>query len=182
MDEYKALIRTAARAYERNRLVQSLLDSLPAFLLAGAILLINFRLLNIVIAALVIISSVSFRWIGKRLGKSVGPAVFLGWVPLMLPLIPMWFEDGCCSVDRCTTLCSYACGASGVIVGFWLARIHMKTGNGLASWLVSGGVVTASSVAGCACVGASTTVAFVVALLASAGVSALVRPGRQQNV
>ena len=91
---------------------------------------------------------------------------YVAWIPLLMPGALQWVE-GCCAEGTCSMYCSAACATSGLIVGFWLARIHSRLGHRGIAWLVSAGVVLVASIAGCHCVGFSTTLTFLATLMLS---------------
>jgi hypothetical protein len=156
-----------ASRYERARLKQSLVDALPALLLAAMIVTVQWRLTNQLVAAGLVVAGVACRWIGRRVGAGFGPGLLVAWVPLLLPTATEWLV-GCDAMGSCTATCSAACAAGGLVAGVWLARLHARLGHHLVAWLVSAAIVGSASVAGCPCVGISTTLSFF-ATLAMAG-------------
>lgn len=162
----------ARRRYERSRLQQSLLDTVPALLLASAMLLVHFRLANVLLATGVVVGSVLCRWLGHPVQWGVGPGLFLAWIPLALPNIPAWLGS-CCLAGSCSNWCSLACGASGTVVGLLLARTHVGQKHPPLSWAVSTSIVSAASAAGCRCVGTTTILVFLVSLAVAQAAGAM---------
>ncbi len=156
-----------ARRYERARLIQSLVDALPTLLVASMIVAVQWRLTNQLIAVGLVAAGVACRWIGRRVGAGFGPGLLVAWVPLLLPSATQWLV-GCDAMGSCTATCSVACSASGLIAGVWLARLHARLGHHVLAWLVSAMVVGSASVAGCHCVGLSTTWSFFATLTLAA--------------
>lgn len=112
----------AERAYEFARARRAAAFSIPLFGFALLTLMFGARPLTATCVGLFLsLASGLFLWRGQALGRSVGPGVLAGVVPLGLALAARSYGH-LCTESGCVSLCIPACTLGGLVAGLFIAQ------------------------------------------------------------
>jgi hypothetical protein len=154
----------ARRVYEIGRLRGALGWSIPALVLAALVaLVVRQASIPLLVGTALYAASVGLLWWGRAPGRGVLPGLFFGLVPLAAALIANYHGHACIG-GACFRVCTLACFGGGLVAGFFISRVALRSSNPVALFLSAGSVAFLTGVIGGACMGIYPVIGMAVAI------------------
>lgn len=168
------------RAYERGRVRDALMRTLPVAVIAGLACLIGERRPGeLTLAGVLCGTAFLFLWRGRHLGRGVLPGLLAGAVPFAAAHLARNAGHACAG-GSCYSTCVLACVGGAVIAGVVIGRFARRSEAPRLSWLAAGTVALLTGSLACACIGLTGIVGLVAGVMVASTPMVLIaapRPG-----